>query len=279
MLKSAKEIYKDFTNTSEWVSCYNERFKKWLYNNKEETSYNVQHDSLVIGISWLIQNSKKEVKTILDVGGLDGQRIYALIKKMSLEPKEVTIVEPSQGWKDLYKRLFDHAKLPFQIEFINTIFENASLCWKMYDRIFFIHSIYTFPDDARVGKLDNALSKDGEAYIVTNDRSSFLAQLKHLLDRELDEKRYELDDVLGALQSRNMNVVQHSFTTTFSIEERDFDVFYDNLVMWLSQGRYKGFADIEKSAIKEYVIKSAIYKDGAYAFSEQELLLIIRHLP
>jgi SAM-dependent methyltransferase len=260
-----KEKYKNYLNTEEGAANYN-RFKGILYGTP---------DSLVSRIAdSLSKQITKSSVTILDAGGGDGKRLRLLITLLAKKGIEVsaTLVEPSRVFTNqLRETLIDEKET--QIEVVQSLFETYGTD-KKFDVILFIHSIYTFKDKGYIENIKRILDNDGLVFIASNDKGSFLSQLKQTLDASYSTKRREIDSVIRDLTEEGFVIEEQRSVTSFDdcLENGELTGDSTLIVEWLALRDLKDIpADILKTLI-------TVFKENSHTgkINENEIFVLAK---
>ncbi len=269
-MTSVKQAYCDFLNTSEGINLYRQ-FKRLLYG---------QDDSLV---QWLnssiiehLTSAKEPLVKVCDIGGGDGERINKIL--CCLQGKfrntfKLDFIEQSP----LYAADFDPKPLATfcETEIYKKRFEEIILPEQEFDLIFLIHSIFAFDNGSSISKVLSLRRPNGKVIVVSNSPGSFLGGLKCIVDEELADKRYELDDLEFALQKRGINYERNTIVTEWSITNERLKGGMDILLNWISLGRYNSFSALKKQEIDEYISCLGTTNGVETTFREEDVALTI----
>ena len=269
-MKSVKEEYKQFLNTSYGINCYNE-FKAILYSAP---------DSLIEKFnSKFLSNDfipSKQTLNICDIGGGDGKRIIQILDflhKKYNKSFHLDFIEQSQFFCNSFKANNNTIRPFSSIIVQNKLFENSILKRK-YDFIFLIHSIFTFQNTSTIDRLLSLTNSDGKIILFSNAHDSFLDKLKKELDQEYVDNRLEINDIKNILKNFNISYQSHSFYTKWIIPEKEFDTKIDIILEWLSLGQYNNYSSKRKNELYDLIYKLTEFHNGKYYFKENEEIII-----
>ncbi len=269
MTESAKEKYKEYLNTSEGVEAYN-KFKEIMYDNP---------DSLITRLfDYVSPQIKNKKLNILDVGGGDAKRLKFLMRLLEAigVSSKATVVEQSEAFiNDLKSSLSDH-KLGYEIKPIHSTFEDYQSKEK-FDLILFIHSIYSFNDTLYLEKTKKLLKDGGSAIFVVNDKNSFLAGLKDILDDSFAVKRKNIESLRKEISEEGFVVKVKTSSTSFNNCLRD-DKFTDDsrlIVSWIAMKEFDQIAKEQADKSLKYIIDRST-ADGRLEEGEVFLFVTVK---
>ena len=216
MLK-VKDKYKNYLQTRTGIDKYN-AFKTILYSDRDtltETLFKNHISKLKLA---------KEI-SICDVGGGDGKRIAVLEKKIYEQfhcKIHLDFIEQSSlmcsDFEIKSHQLDNFSEVDIHAEEAENTFLNFD-----YDIVFFIHSIFCFPNFSVFQKMFDRVKSGGVLYVVSNSTDSFLAKLKQELDLQYEDKRYEIKDLISDLELHNINYNKDRFTTDWTLSSSEVD--------------------------------------------------------
>jgi len=141
--------------------------------------------------------------------------------------------------------------------------------------VFLIHSIFAFENDKTIDKVLSLRRDSGNVVVVSNSPDSFLGGLKRIVDEELSEKRFELDDVEQALHKLGVTYERSRTCTEWAIEKKTWKHDMEIIWNWISLGRYHSLSDRRKIEVEEYVRDSGVPDGLRTFFREEEAVLTI----
>jgi hypothetical protein len=218
---SVKQAYLDFLNTPDGVALY-QQFKRLLYT---------QDDSLIQWLNTSVLSALPPVREhnarVCDIGGGDGYRIRRILQFLHDNFRNrfrLDFIEQSP----LHVAAFDPVLLGqfCRIKVHNRLFEHVTLPTQSYDLVFLIHSIFAFENGKSIDKVLSLRRHSGNIVIVSNSPDSFLGGLKRIVDGELSDKRFELDDVEVALHELGITYERNRTYTEWAIDKEDMETRY-----------------------------------------------------
>jgi hypothetical protein len=267
-MKSIKEQYRSFLNTENGGRTYN-TFKRILYSEEDSLVQILDNDVLQD-----LPLVRKDLLTVCDIGGGDGNRIIHILKYLHGKFHirfQLDFVEQSQPYIDA----FDASSIDGFTEtgLFHGLFEKVELP-KKYDLVFLIHSIFAFEKGNAIGKALSLPNQDGKIIIVSNAPTSFLAGLKSLIDDAYDDRRYEIDGVCDDLNNRGIDYRNVRFQTKWAIDRESYDQDISTILEWLSLGTFRSFCSEKKNLAFDYIEMNTIESNGRVFFSEDEVIVI-----
>jgi SAM-dependent methyltransferase len=263
-MKSVKTRYIEYLDSKIGVKKYN-KFKRILYGNP---------DSLVLELFDRIYPKFKERKEIriLDVGGGDGKRLRHIIDLFGKKGISVCaeLIEPSKTFTDNLKN--DLKKKKYKINIFRSKLEDFKAEGK-YDLILFIHSIYTFQDSGYLKKAKRMAAKNSSILIITNDRKSFLADLKKMTDQDFHSSRREIRDVENDLEREQLSFRKFRFNTVYGGIVKDGKLTKDGnlLLEWIALRNLR----LIDEELKSQAVKAANKYSKNNIITDKEVLLMI----
>jgi len=257
-------------NTPHGADVYR-RFKRILYG---------EQDSLVTALEGAVLRNVPALQRgrvrLCDIGGGDGDRIARIVKLLHdryQNSYDLNFVEQSHLYVHDFARRATPSYLDAHIHCGR--FEDISLPAGVHDAVFVIHSIFAFGDDAAIEKVLRLVCPGGCAIVVSNAADSFLAGLKRLIDAGFSDARYEITNLVTALQERAEQFAPFSLETIWEIRRERWAADVAIILDWISLGRYASLSADTKQEIDAYLHDMSKPTSTGRRFTETEIVLVV----